>query len=202
MFNKPIKYFNNSLINKLNLLSKYPISIFVLNSSFIAAENGISGTIMKTLYLELDNTFDIKNMDGVEVPIGRICTPKEYPNGTKNLKLEDILKRIRNTFDMDKILYVGDLNHKIKKICIIGGDMISIKLLDKAERYGFDCFISGKLGHHEAIHAKEIGLSLIEISHYKNEIMAMKKLCNLLSLEFPFDEFILFESTDPIEYYP
>ena len=72
LIDKPIKNFNQNLVNKLSLLSKYPISIFVLNSSFIAAEEGISDTIMEALYFDLDRTFDIKNKIGEKIPIGRI----------------------------------------------------------------------------------------------------------------------------------
>ena len=37
LVNKPVQKFNRNLINKFTILSKYPISIYVLNSSFIAA---------------------------------------------------------------------------------------------------------------------------------------------------------------------
>ena len=49
--------------------------------------------------------------------------------------------------------------------------------------------------------ARDIGLNLIEAPHYKNEILALKKLCNVLSLEFPHVEFVLFESKDPYKTY-
>ena len=50
----PITNFNQLLINKLTLLSKYPLLVYVLNSSFIAAEGGISDTLMESLYLKLE----------------------------------------------------------------------------------------------------------------------------------------------------
>ena len=61
LINKPIKKFNTELINKLTLLSKFPIHIFVLNKTFIAANGGISDTIMEVLYLKLDKPFMIRN---------------------------------------------------------------------------------------------------------------------------------------------
>lgn len=201
LFNNPIQNFNNNLVNKLSLLSKYPISIFVLNTSFIAAEGGISETIMDTLYLKLDKTFNVKNKKGINIPIGRVCLPKSYPNGKNTLKLEDLIKRIKMHLDIVKISYVGDLNQIINKICIIGGDLLNIEFLEKALKYECDCFISGRIDHFEAIYAKEIGICLIKIPYYKNEIIAMKKLSNILSLKFPYDEFYLFESEDPIKTY-
>ena len=64
LITSPIDKFNRYLVNKLTILSKYPISIFVLNSSFIAAEEGISDTIMNALYLNLESTLNIENKNG------------------------------------------------------------------------------------------------------------------------------------------
>ena len=73
--------------------------------------------------------------------------------------------------------------------------------MKKAISFGCDCCISGKLNYFDAIFARDIGLNLIETSHYKNEILALKKLCNVLSLEFPHVEFLLYESKDPFKTY-
>ena len=102
---------------------------------------------------------------------------------------------------MKSVLYVGDLERSIKKICVIGGDISSRTIIKKVVNLGCDCYISGKINHFNAIFARDSGLSLIEIAHYKNEILAMKKLCNVLSLEFPQVEFVFFESKDPIKTY-
>jgi len=194
-------YLNQNIINKLSLLSKFPISIFVLNSPFIAAEGGITDTILEALYLKLDKTFNIRNDNGVKVPIGRICLPKEYPTQHQPFKLEDLIKRIKTNLNLEYISYVGDLKKEIKKICIVGGDPPYKDLLKRVIDKGCDCFISGRISYFDAVFARDIGLTLIETSHYKNEILALKRICNLLSLEFPYVEFILFDSKDPYKTY-
>jgi len=201
LISTPIKKFNSSLINKLSLLSRYPISIFVLNSSFIAVEGGISETIMDMLYLNLDGPFSIKNNTGHTVPIGRICTPKAYIKGEKSMTFEDLLKRVKNNLQMNSITYVGDLNKIISKVCIVGSESFFMGYLKKAIKYECDCFISGAINHSIASYAKDLGLNLIQISHYKCDFLALKKLCNLLSLEFPYDEFIMYNSIDPLSNY-
>ena len=201
LISSPIDKFNQYLVNRLTLLSKYPISIFVLNSSFIAAEEGISDTIMNGLYLNLERTLNIKNKDGEEIPIGRICTPKEYPSQKTPLNLESIIKRVKTVFEAEKISYVGDLSNIIKKCCVIGGNNSDIKLMERALDYNCDCYISSNIKHDEALFAKDCGLSLIELSYYKSGIISLKKLHNFLSLEFPYDEFFFFESEDPFHIY-
>ncbi len=201
LINKPIKNFDQCIIDKLTLLSKYPISIFVLNSSFIAAEGGISDTLVNVLYLKLENVFEIKNKDGKSIPIGRICSLLNYPNEKKLITLEDLIKRIKRNLGLKLISYVGELGRTINKICIIGGNISNINFIKKAAYIGCDCYISGNLNYFDAIYARDMGLNLIEIPHYRNEIIAMKKLCHILSLEFPQVEFVLFESKNPIKTY-
>lgn len=121
LLRNPTDKFNQDLINKLTLLTKYPIAIFVLSSSFIAAEGGVSETIANVLYLNLERTFDIKNDKGVKIPIGRICTPKNYLNNNDKLTLESLIKRIKTLLELTHVSYVGNIKKIVNKICIVGG---------------------------------------------------------------------------------
>ncbi len=197
----PIEIFDKTLVNKLNLLSRYPVSIFILNSSFISAEGGISDLISEMLFLKLDQTFNILNYHNYEIPIGRICYPKFYLNQKTDFTLEMLIRRLRDNDIIEKIIYVGDLNRKINKICIIGGEIFKLEYLDQASNLGCDCFISGKFSFLGASHASDIGISLIQIPFYETTCLALKKLSNMLSLEYPNDEFIFFQHKNPIQLY-
>ena len=201
LIKNPTQYFDYYLINKLNLLSKYPISIFVLNSSFIAAEGGISDTLMDSLYLRLEKPFNIRKNNGNKIPIGRICSIQEYPNQKNPLKLEDLLKRIKTNLEINSISFIGNLNNVIKKICLIGTDVSYIENLKKATKIKCDCYISGKVTYNQAVYAKEMGISLVELTQFNNKVKALKKFHNILSLEFPYDEFFFFNSGNPINLY-
>ena len=196
--NNPITHFNQLLVNKLNLLSRYPLLIFILSSTFIAAEGGVSDTIMESLYLKLDQTLNVKNNKGVSVPIGRICIPNSYTENSKAMTLDKLLGRIKSNLELEKVLFVGDLNSEVKKICIVGKDKLNINYLIKALKIECDCYISGYFDHQIASYAKESRINLIGISLYNCSSIALKKLHNILSLEFPYDDFYFFESRDPI----
>ena len=196
--NNPISHFNQLLINKLNLLSRYPLLIFILNSTFIAAEGGVSDTIMESLYLKLDQTLNVKNNKGDSVPIGRICVPNSYTESNKIMTLDNLLKRIKSNLEVEEVLFVGELNSEVKKICIVGEDKLNINYLRKALKNECDCYISGYFDNQIASYAKESRLNLIGISLYNCNTIALKKMHNILSLEFPHDDFYFFESRDPI----
>jgi len=153
--NNPITHFNQLLINKLNLLSRYPLLIFVLNSTFIAAEGGISDTIMESLYLKLEQTLNVKNNRGDSVPIGRICVPNSYTESNKIMTLNALLKRIKSNLEVEEVLFVGELNSEVKKICIVGKDKLNINYLRKALKNECDCYISGYFDNQIASYAKE-----------------------------------------------
>lgn len=201
LINNSINHFNSVLVNKLTLLSKNPIFIFVLNSTFLAAEYGIVDTIVEALFLKVEKNFNIKNEKNIKVPIGRICRPQLYNTQKKKFSLEDLMKRIKNNLEIDLVSYVGDLNKELKRICVIGARKNKIEYIEKAVKYGADCLVSKNFNHFEANFARDAGVCLINISHYKSEIVALKKLSNVLSLEFPYDEFFCFESKDPIKTY-
>lgn len=201
LINRPIKKFNQTLINKLALLSRYPTSIFVLSSPFIAVEGGVSDTIVDALFLKIEKPLEIKTKEGKKVPIGRICSSTGYLNNKQFLLLEELINRIKTNLNSTHIVYIGDLKKVVKKICVVGGDNSKIDHIKKAVNYGCDCYISGKINYNEAVFARDIGINLIETSPYKGEILALKKLCNILSLEFPYVEFLLFESKDPFKTY-
>jgi putative NIF3 family GTP cyclohydrolase 1 type 2 len=143
----------------------------------------------------------MKNNRGLTIPIGRICTPINYPNEKTAFILEHLIKRLKQNLNLTSVLFVGDLRRTINKICIVGGDVSNSKLIKKAIDLGCDCFISGKFDYLDAVFARDVGFNLIEASHYKIEILGMKKLVNILSLEFPHVEFRLFESKDPFKIY-
>lgn len=201
LFQEQPRNFNGDLINKLSLLSRYPISIYILNTPFIAAEGGISETIMEALYLKLERPFNIKNNMGIKIPIGRICYPERYPSNNNKMNLEKLLKRMKENLNMNSIPYAGALNKEINRICIVGGSYGYEYVIRKIVRKGCDCYISFNIDHHLASIARDLGLILIEASHYNSEIIALRKLGNYFSLEFPQTEFILFESKNPIKFY-
>ena len=201
LFQKNLKKFDSNLIKKLNLLSNYPISIFVLNTPYICAEDGVSETLMDILYLKLDDVFKIQIKPFLEIPIGRICYPKLYNSKEESMTLEKILQRVKVNLKMHHINYVGNLKRTINKICVIGSDLIYEKILTKAKNRGCDCVISFKIDHHLAEFAYDIDLTLIAVSHYQIENISLRKLCNILSLEYPKCEFSLYESNDPQKIY-
>jgi len=201
LINVPIRNFKPNLINKISLLSKYPLSIFVLGSPFYMAEGGIIDLILETLFLKLERPLEIETKNGYNIPVGRICLPNLYPNSNETFTLENLIKRIDSNLKIKPIRYLGELRKEINSICIISGEDLFIKYFDTLLNYKCDCFIIEKTNKITNNYAFDLGVNLIEFSFFKCEILALKNLCNYLSLKFPYDEFYLFNSRSPLKLY-
>ncbi len=199
LIEKAINNFETHLINKLKLISKYPLSIFILGSSFIAASGGISDTLVDILYLQKDRNYEKLGYKGFNIPIGRICSPKKYPNQSNEFKLEDLINRIKNNLDVGNIRYVGDNSRVIKNINVIGGEICSIDDIKRTTKEGCQCLLTCNIDYFSAEFASDVGLILVEIPFYEISMLTFNRLEKILSLEFPYIEFYLNKSINPIK---
>lgn len=196
-----IKNFTPNLINKLSILSKYPISIFVLGFPFYIAEGGIIDMILEALFLKLDHPFEVKNSKGFNIPVGRICIPNKYPNPIEPFTLQKLIDRIESNLNIQPIRYIGELKKEITNICIISGENLFIKYFDQLLTQRCDCYITENTNKSTINYAFDLGLNLIEFSFFNCEILALQKLRNILSLKFPYDDFYVYNSINPLKLY-
>jgi len=201
LLEKPIFKINKALINKLNILSRYPLCIYVLNSPYIASENGVSEIISKMLYLNIDRVLEVRDSKGRKNPVGRICIPMKYPKPGNSFLLKDLLNRIKNHFDLQFISYVGEMEQEITKVCIIPIETHGDNYINKAVENNCNTLVTSNIDYKQAVIAKEAGISLISIPYHKTSYYSLKKLKNYLSLKFPNDKFIFFEEKSPINYF-
>jgi len=198
LIHRPTMYFHDILVKKFRLLSISRIILYVLHSAFEAAQNGISEIIANRLFLKVEDLFYFKDKLGNQAPLGRICVPEKILGKDSPLILEKFIKMIKRTFDLKYIRFIGELTKEIKRICIVGS--VSIESLLNAIEAGCDCYLTRELSYDEALLARDLGIVLIETSHFESEIISMNELNKILSIEFPRDPFILYNSNDPFSY--
>lgn len=56
--------------------------------------------------------------------------------------------------------------------------------IDEAKKKNLDLFVIGEIGHIDYHHVQELGLNLIELGHYKSEIVGVKALQELIKERF------------------
>ena len=184
--------FNEPVLNQIKLLSANNISLFILRSAWVAASGGISDTLSEIAGITITKRLYIDD-DGIKKPLGRIGTPIN-----NNLTLEILIRSLKRKLNSKYIEVCGKLDNKIFKIAVISGISLNEADLIEIVKNNCDTLISTDLVYSQFIFAQKLGLNVLNVPHYACDIIAMKKLKMILSLEFPRDEFFFIESGNPI----
>lgn len=195
---RPIMYFHDNLVKKFHLLSISRVILFVLHTAFEAAQDGLTEILANRLFLRIEDLFYIQDESGNQAPLGRICAPENIINENSPFTLKKFLERIKKILNLKYLRYIGELDKELKKICIVG--RLSSESLLNAVEAGCDCYLTREVKNNEAVLARDLGLTLIETSHFESEIIGMRELHKVLSIEFPRDSILFFNSHDPFSF--
>lgn len=90
---------------------------------------------------------------------------------------ETFIERVKYSFQLDEVRFVKCHEH-IKRVALCTGSGSSLlKSVDA------DCFLTGDLKYHEAMEAKSINLSMIDINHYESEVHFAEILATYLEIK-------------------
>lgn len=120
--------------------------------------------------------YDVYPLDlkGEVLGLGRIGTLKE------TITLKEFAEMVKKAFDVKGVRVVGDLNSKVKKVAVLGGD--GGKYYEVALQKGADVFVTGDVYYHTAIDAKMERLNFVDPGHNVEKVMkegVAKKLAEL-----------------------
>ena len=120
--------------------------------------------------------YDVYPVDnkGEVLGLGRIGTVKE-------MTLAEFAEKVKTDLDVDQVRVVGDLNSKVKKVAVLGGD--GNKYFTHAKFKGADVYVTGDIYYHTAHDAMMEGLNMIDPGHNVEKVMKrgvteiLKKMC-------------------------
>ena len=158
---------------KLLKLMENKIAVYSIHTNADFAINGLNDFIMDKLNLngekiiyneqKFDDYNPIKRkMEHVHGGLARIKVLN------KEMKLGDLLERIKDSLGISYVRYVGDKNAYVHKIGLVTGGGSSF-LHDVADK--IDVFLTGDLRYHEALDALEDGKILVDVGHFESEYL-------------------------------
>ncbi|CAM3926978.1 Nif3-like dinuclear metal center hexameric protein [Mesobacillus thioparans] len=108
--------------------------------------------------------YDVYRLEnsGEQLGLGRIGKVDETT-------LADYAKFVKGALGVDQVRVVGDLNAKVKKVAVLGGD--GNKYFTQAKFRGADVYITGDIYYHTAHDALMDGLNMIDPGHNVEKIM-------------------------------
>ena len=164
----------NPYIGKINKLEKveeckiesvYPTSL----------EKSILKAMFKVHPYE-EVAYDIYNLEvkGEQLGLGRVGKVEE-------VTLLDFANHVKEVLEVEQVRVVGDLNAKVKKVAVLGGD--GNKYYSHALMKGADVYVTGDMYYHVAHDAQAVGLNIIDPGHNVEKVMkkgvsdVLKKMC-------------------------
>ena len=160
---KPLKSIVMSELSgrKIIKLIENGLNLYSIHTNLDSSKDGLNDYILELLEVKKYKIVDI-NANDETAGIGRMYTLEEK---ITILEYADFIKtkmKIKNVRVIS-----NDLKSKVKKIALINGSGMSY--WRKVKSLGADLFITGDIGYHDALDAKESGLHLIDIGHFESE---------------------------------
>jgi len=163
---KPLKRLDLSVWSSrlIEVAVKNDVSVISVHTNFDAAKEGINHIIADVLCLE--DTVPLLKSGNDGEGLGRLGV---LPSP---VILKDFVLKIKKTFSLEKVGFVGNEGKIISKVAVVGGSggsLVHEAVVNKA-----DVFVSGDLGYHHVCEALESGIALVDAGHYNMECMAFR----------------------------
>lgn len=107
----------------------------------------------------------------------------------RRLSLEQLACHVKEVFGLEHVMLYGNPNDCVDKVAISPGSGKSV--IDIAFQKGAECLITGDIGHHDGVDAVDMGLPIIDASHYGIEKIFMKYIYHYLKDYCPDVEIVI-----------
>lgn len=163
MIFKPVKTITtmDNLGRKIIKLIENNKSLYAMHTNLDSSKDGLNDYILNLLEVENSKVIDVNEFDN-EVGIGRLYTL------SKEMNIDEYATFVKNSLKIKNIRIISENREKIiKKVALINGSGMSY--WRKVKSLGADLFITGDIGYHDALDAKEAGTNVFDIGHFESE---------------------------------
>lgn len=149
------------------------IAVFSAHTNLDCAEGGTNDTLARLLCLS-----DVKPLCEEEggAPIGRVGELESV------MTFGELITTVKKVLGADKLSVCGSLDKTVHRVGICTGKGSSLMAAAKAA--GADVFITGDFGYHEGQSACDMGLCVIDGTHYLTEVPVVPVLCSYIKDNF------------------
>lgn len=185
---------SGKLIEKL---IKHDIAVYAAHTNLDVSTGGVNDMLASALKLQNTSILVPTASDESEqLGLGRIGELSE------EMSLEAFAQYVKSSLDSNGVRVVGNLDERVKKVAILGGD--GNKYIHNAKFKGADVYVTGDIYYHTAHDAMNIGLNIVDPGHNVEKIMkkGLTDVLKKLSKEQKYDVKIIPSelNTDPFIY--
>ena len=164
---------------RVRLLSKNYISSYVVGSGWLCTRDGLNDALVEALGFKKSGDFMAESDFGELSPMGRICKP----TGVKNHS--GFVNYLAGKMGLETVLFSGDLDDEVKDVLVIAGSTVDMPEIISAKNQGLDTLVTGDLSPEIRLLANEEGVNTLELGAFSTEEPGMKRLRDVISLDFP-----------------
>jgi len=139
----------------LEKILKHSITVYVGHTNFDISNYGMNRILADMIGLQNQRILEFTTADQ---GLGRIGELNE------TIPITSFVNNIKELFQLDGIRLVGDLNQMVSTVAIVGGSGSS--LIPQALNSNVDVYLTGDTTYHQALDAKNLGLTVIDIGHH------------------------------------
>ena len=139
---------------------------YTIHSNWDILDGGANDALAKALNLEVIDYFD-ENTN-----IGRVCKA--------DLKFFKLKSTVLKNFNRPRIVNNMDDERTIRNVGIISFGLKNPDYIKLAKAKNLDVLISGDLTHETAILAKNLKITLIDLTHHESEVSGLYALENII----------------------
>jgi dinuclear metal center YbgI/SA1388 family protein len=160
------------------------ISVICAHTNFDAAPGGVNDLLISALEIEKTGT-----VEGTEGCVALALCPEKYSSPLA------LARHVKQKTGASAVRLL-DGGRPVKKLAVCCGGGASF--FEFVVKSGADAFVTGDLKYPQAVDAKRLKITLVDVGHYETEIAFVGLLIGLLSKEFPQVEFIRAEAEKPL----
>lgn len=153
---------------------RHDIAVYAAHTNLDRAEGGTNDALFALLPLADKESLQIPSRDKGTYALGRAGRL------TKEMTLRELASKIKAILGLPHCQYVGDGGKLMRRVAICTGSSAESRFYKAALALHCDAYITGDIGFHDAQAALEIGLSLIDATHYGSERLIVDTLVSYL----------------------
>ncbi len=164
---------------RVRLLAKNYISTYAMGSGWLSARDGVTDAFVQALALEKIGEFTTESDYGQFAAIGRVCKLSTTMNHS------GFANYVASKMGLNNIIFSGDFDDEVGDVLVIAGSVIDVPDIMKARKQDISTLITGELAPEVRLLAREEGMNMLELGAFVTENPGMKRLSDIIRLEFP-----------------
>ena len=159
-------------------LLKHDIAVLAAHTNLDIAEGGVNDVLAEAIGVRKLSSFVIEQQDadGHAASLGRIGSLPAP------MTIADFAAQVREALPTAHVRYVDAGPRPVRKVALCSGS--GAEFIGRAAALGADAYLTGDVRYHDAQHAAELGLHLIDAGHFGTEFPVVAALAARLRTLF------------------